>query len=175
MTSEFLRPMIEDDLESVLSWRNHPDIRDYMYATHEITSKEHRKWFKGATQNSAIRLLIFEQDNIARGFLNLTIGRCPSVADWGFYVAPDSPKGTGRALGGCALCYVFQKLQLHKLCGEALSFNKRSIIFHEALGFRREGLLRDQHCAKGIFHDVVRFGLLASEWELSLEEQKRNE
>jgi UDP-4-amino-4,6-dideoxy-N-acetyl-beta-L-altrosamine N-acetyltransferase len=53
---------------------------------------------------------------------------------------------------------------LHKLCGQALAFNERSIRFHQNLGFRREGVLRQQHFDGEQYHDVVCFGLLASEW-----------
>lgn len=173
--SQRLRPMTEADLQQVLSWRNHPDIRRYMYTSHEIKSDEHRQWFAKATKNPAVHLLIFEQNNIAQGFVNLTNGRCAEVADWGFYIAPEGPKGIGRALGNCALTYAFEELNLHKVCGQALSFNQRSITFHEKLGFQREGLLRDQHCADGVFYDVLYFGLLASEWQLNIREKMSND
>jgi RimJ/RimL family protein N-acetyltransferase len=87
------------------------------------------------------------------------------VADWGFYLAPDAPKGSGRELGKQALDYAFTQLGLHKVCGQALGFNKRSIAFHTALGFTEEGCLREQHFNDGKFHDVVCFGLLSHEWQ----------
>jgi RimJ/RimL family protein N-acetyltransferase len=81
-----LRPMTESDLEQVLQWRNHPEVRRYMYTTHEIRLEEHRKWFMNATTNPAIELLIYEQGGKAQGFVNITRTRCPEVADWGFYL-----------------------------------------------------------------------------------------
>jgi UDP-4-amino-4,6-dideoxy-N-acetyl-beta-L-altrosamine N-acetyltransferase len=157
--------MTEADLEQVLSWRNHPDVRRYMYTTHEIGLDEHRKWFAGASTNSATDLMIYENEGQARGFVNITRTPCPKLADWGFYLAPDAPKGTGRSLGGLALAYAFGVLGLHKICGQALSFNERSITFHKALGFTKEGDLRDQHFDGDEFHDVVCFGLLKYEWQ----------
>jgi len=159
-----LRPMTESDLEHVLQWRNHPEVRRYMYTTHEIQLDEHRKWFSAMSDNPAIELLIYEQDDKPLGFVNITRTRCREVADWGFYLAPGAPKGTGRELGKRALNYAFAHMKLHKLCGQALGFNERSILFHKRLGFTEEGRLREQHCDGSQFHDVVCFGLLSRGW-----------
>lgn len=170
MKDHSLRPMTESDLEQVLQWRNHPEVRRYMYTTHEIRLEEHRQWFMNATTNPAIELLIYEQGGKAQGFVNITRTRCPEVADWGFYLAPDAPKGSGRELGKQALNYAFTELSLHKVCGQALEFNERSIAFHNRLGFTEEGRLRDQHFDGDQFHDVVCFGLLNREWQAQIKD-----
>jgi UDP-4-amino-4,6-dideoxy-N-acetyl-beta-L-altrosamine N-acetyltransferase len=162
--------MNESDLEQVLKWRNHPDVRSYMYSTHEIRMDEHRAWYAHASKNPAKALLIYERDGQACGFVNITRTRCPAVADWGFYLAPDAPRGSGRGLGTHALNYAFAQLGLHKVCGQALGFNARSIAFHTRLGFTEEGRLRDQHFDGDQFHDVVCFGLLSNEWQEPAEE-----
>jgi RimJ/RimL family protein N-acetyltransferase len=87
------------------------------------------------------------------------------IADWGFYMAPDAPKGSGRQLGLVSLSQAFTKLNLHKVCGEALAYNNRSILFHQALGFQQEGTLRDEHFDGERYHNVIRFGLLSHEWQ----------
>jgi len=166
MIEHRLRPMAESDLEQVLEWRNHPDIRRYMYSTHAIRMDEHRRWYTNASKNPAIALLIYEQGEEAKGFVNITRTRCPEVADWGFYLAPNAPKGSGRELGKHALNYAFTHLGLHKVCGQALGFNERSIIFHKRLGFTEEGRLREQHFDGKQFHDVVCFGLLSNDWQV---------
>ncbi|SOB76688.1 UDP-4-amino-4,6-dideoxy-N-acetyl-beta-L-altrosamine N-acetyltransferase [Marinobacter sp. LV10R510-11A] len=170
MTDEYrLRTMTEGDLEQVLEWRNHPEVRRYMYTTHEISLDEHRKWFAGASINPAIDLMIYEKDGEGLGFINFTRTRCPEVADWGFYLTPHAPKGTGRSLGNHALAIAFRTLGLHKVCGQALGFNERSIAFHKAQGFTKEGNLRDQHFDGKEFHDVACFGLLKHEWQTKVE------
>ena len=156
--------MHERDLEQVLSWRNHPDIRRYMYTQHEISLEEHTSWFARVSQDPERHLLVFEVDAIPLGFINIHQIAPGGIADWGFYAAPDAPKGTGRTLGDAALLYAFKTVGLHKLCGQALVFNERSIRFHLDLGFQREGVLRHQHFDGQHYHDVLCFGLLASEW-----------
>lgn len=158
--------MTERDLEQVLSWRNHPEVRSYMYSQHKITLEEHTRWFSRAMQDPKRHLLIFEINGTPRGFFQINHVANGGIADWGFYAAPDAPQGTGRELGKSALQYAFETLGLHKLCGQALAFNKRSIHFHLSLGFQREGCLRQQHFDGEQYHDVECFGILASEWLL---------
>lgn len=157
--------MEKADLEMVLQWRNHPEVRRYMYTTHEIELNEHQEWFEKVAVNPEVNLLIYELNEAAQGFVNITRTRCAEVGDWGFYLAPGAPRGSGGELGRQALNYGFAQLRLHKLCGQALGFNERSIAFHKTLGFTEEGRLRDQHFDGNQFHDVVCFGLLKGEWE----------
>lgn len=159
-----VRPMTYEDLEQVLAWRNHEEVRRYMYSQHEISLVEHAGWFERASQDPSRYLLVFENNTVPLGFINLHRIGPGGVADWGFYAAPDAPKGTGHQLGREVLRYAFGKLELHKLCGQALAYNERSIKFHLGFGFRQEGILRDQHFDGQGYHDVVCFGLLAAEW-----------
>lgn len=159
-----IRSMTEADLATVLSWRNHPEVRRYMYTSHEIKLEEHQKWFALANDNPDIALLIYEEDGEPKGFVNFTRSRSKKVADWGFYIAPGAAKGTGRRLGHSALSHAFSCLGLHKVCGQALGFNERSISFHLSLGFMEEGRLREQHFDGEEYQDVVCFGLLEKEW-----------
>ena len=159
-----VRSMKESDLERVLSWRNHPEIRRYMYTQHEISLEEHARWFTQESQDPDRHLLLFEIDTTPLGFINIQQISSGGIADWGFYVAPGAPKGTGHALGQATLQYAFAMAGLQKLCSQALAFNERSIRFHLRLGFQREGALRQHHFDGQQYHDVVCFGLLASEW-----------
>lgn len=169
MTTEskgVLRPLHSDDLELVRAWRNHPDIRHYMYTRHTIGHEEHQRWFRQADTDPDKHLLIFELEGVPTGFVNLTIvDHVASRAEWGFYLAPDAPRGSGTLLGQHALTYLFMELKQHKLCGEALAYNQRSIHFHERLGFRQEARLRDHHFDGSQYHDVIGFGLLVGEWQ----------
>ncbi len=159
-----LRPMTKGDLERVLAWRNHLEVRRYMYTQHEISLEEHKHWFSRASQDPETHLLVFEIAGIPLGFVSIQRISSGGVADWGFYAAPEAPKGTGHALGQAAVRFAFEAIGLHKLCGRAFSFNERSIRLHLNLGFQHEGVLRQQHYDGQHYHDIVHFGLLAKEW-----------
>jgi UDP-4-amino-4,6-dideoxy-N-acetyl-beta-L-altrosamine N-acetyltransferase len=168
-----LRPMVCADLERVLSWRNHPDVRRFMYARGLISGEQHQRWFEEASDNPGKRLLIFESSHGPAGLVNFSVARSSGsaavlslggIADWGFYAAPAAPKGTGRRLGAAALDFAFEQLCLHKVCGEALATNARSIRLHESLGFRSEGIRRDQYHDGDNYQNVACFGILKDEW-----------
>ncbi|RUO30007.1 UDP-4-amino-4,6-dideoxy-N-acetyl-beta-L-altrosamine N-acetyltransferase [Aliidiomarina sedimenti] len=159
---ETLRQVDVTDLPILRRWRNHPDIRRYMYTQHEITAHEHQAWFERMQTNPQVHLLMYVEDGTPRGYAQLTVKA--HRADWGFYVSPDAKKGTGRKLGHTVLDYAFHELQLEKVCGEALSFNEGSIAFHKALGFTHEGTLRAHACIRSDFVDVFCFGLLKADW-----------
>ncbi len=156
--------MASSDLDIVLTLRNHPEIRRYMLTRHEISTAEHAQWFRRASKNRAIKLLIFEVDGICSGFVQFKETLHPQVVEWGFYAAPNAPKGTGRKLGLAAIQYAFESENLHKICGQALSWNHPSVEFHRSLGFAQEGVLRDQHFDGTTYHDLICFGLLKHEW-----------
>lgn len=160
----YLRKMVEDDLSFVLQWRNHPDVRRYMYTQHEITPEEHAQWFSRICHDDTQGSFIFVIDDALLGYVNFKRIAASAVADWGFYLAPDAPKGTGIQLGTAALSYAFQQMKLHKVCGQALGYNEKSKGFHLRLGFKREGVLRLHHFDGKDYHDVECFGLLANEW-----------
>ncbi len=162
-----VRPMVHADLARVLAWRNHLEVRRFMYTQHEITLNEHQRWFEGALQDPRKHLLIFEFSGKPLGFVNFSELACSGVADWGFYAAPEAPKGSGRLLGHAALDHAFTQLKLHKVCGQALAHNERSIRFHQTLGFQQEGTLRDQHFDGEQYRHVFCFGLLSNEWRFS--------
>lgn len=163
--SGMLRPLQATELEMVRKWRNHPDVRRYMYTQHTVGREEHQRWFEHAASNPDKHLMIFERCGVPSGFVNVTIvDPTARRAEWGFYLAPDAEKGSGSLLGRLTLAYVFTDLAQHKLCGEALAYNHRSIRFHERLGFRQEAKLRDHHFDGSQYHDVIGFGLIATEW-----------
>jgi len=159
-----VRRMTRADLGMVLAWRNHESVRDFMYTQHEITPLEHVHWFERALQDANRHLLVYEENQKPSGFVNFTAYEGSRNAVWGFYAAPNVPKGVGRRMGQAALRYGFDQSGFHKISGEALAHNEKSIRFHLSLGFSQEGVLKDHFFDSGQYHDVVCLGLLASEW-----------
>lgn len=159
-----IRKMLINDLDLVLSWRNHPNIRQYMFTKNEITPEEHRQWFEKSLQDAGRYLLIFQIDECPLGFINFDKSKEGANAEWGFYVSPNAPKGTGQKLGLAALNFGFGELDFHKIYGKVVEFNKKSIQFHLNLNFKQEANLREHFFDGNHYHDVVCFGILRNEW-----------
>lgn len=159
-----LRDMTSEDLEMVFHWRNHPEIRKCMFNNSEIVYDAHVKWFKSVKKSNSRQLLIYEEAGIPLGFVNISETVEGAIGDWGFYLSPESIKGTGKRLGKDVLSFAFNEMQLHKICGQVLAFNDKSIGFHKTMGFKLEGILKQQHYDGEKYHDVFHFGLLKSDW-----------
>lgn len=159
-----VRLMQSDDLANVLSWRNHQDVRRYMYTSREITTAEHAAWFESARYDATRQLLIFEINRQPSGFVNFKHLPEAASAIWGFYLAPGVPKGTGKILGQVAMNYAFDVLILKNVYAEVLGFNERSIKFHHRLGFALEHVKPKFYFDGQDYHDVHCFSLSREEW-----------
>lgn len=164
MPDALVRQMTEADLEQVLQWRNHPAVRSHMFDPRDIALADHRAWFARQNDDALATLLVFEREGRPSGFIQLHERRGQRAGEWGFYAAPDAPRGSGRLLGRATMNHAFQQMGWHKVNGLTLASNERSIRLHQALGFRLEGQLREHHFNGTAHVDVCSFGLLASEW-----------
>lgn len=166
-----LRPMKEVDLNLVLSWRNHLEVRQYMYTQKEISLAEHTLWFKSASVDKDRALLILEVDTVPCGYVNFRFNE-PGQAVWGFYLAPNSPKGTGKLLGRAATEYGFNVLGLETIWGEVLHDNVSSQNFHLHQGFVLKPILPEETAGHSKIGNVRIYLLTKRSWQLR---QGRNE
>src|SRR5262245_27405092 len=74
-------------------------------------------------------------------------------------------KGYGREAVMIFLRYFFRELRYQKCTALVYAFNERSIRFHEALGFKFEGRLRNMCYTNGEYFDELYFGLTVAEWD----------
>jgi RimJ/RimL family protein N-acetyltransferase len=73
-------------------------------------------------------------------------------------------KGAGKRATRAVVEYGFKQLNLHRCYLSVLKTNERAITLYERLGFRTEGVLRDEQFRDGKYVDVVVMGILESEW-----------
>ncbi len=161
-----IRPMAEEDLDLVLVWRNSERIRAVSYTDHVIGIEEHRAWFERADAGQSTLPLVFECEGRPVGVVNATaVDRGQGSCTWGFYIgAEDAPRGAGRAMGYCALEYLFERIDLRTVRGEALASNEVSIRWQQGLGFEKETVLPAHAEKHGKREDVVVLGMSATTW-----------
>lgn len=155
----FIRLMKTNDLQLVRRWRNHDSVRSCMFNQNEISQHEHEKWFLEKSNQSNQHLLIFEIHGAPEGFISFNI-KDDLEADWGFYKSPNSPRGTGKLLGSCALDYAFKKIGLSKINAKVIISNENSLIFHRRLGFIEEKKINKNY----VNYNVINFSLSKNKW-----------
>lgn len=161
-----LENLTENELPMLLNWRNKEVIRNVMMNSELISWNQHNQWFNNYQRNQSSQTKIFYFDNIPYGVLNIQgIDVENQKCEWGFYIGDEySPLGMGSLLGYASLNYIFQDLGIRKLTAEVLSYNTKSIKFHEKFGFINEGRLRKHIIKNNQFIDIVIYGMFKEEW-----------
>ncbi|MGH6955603.1 MAG: UDP-4-amino-4,6-dideoxy-N-acetyl-beta-L-altrosamine N-acetyltransferase [Caulobacteraceae bacterium] len=162
-----LRPLLTEDADRVLAWRNSPDVRAYMYTDHVITRAEHARWIAGVEGDEGRRYFIIEADGAPVGLANLyDIDRRHQRCAWAYYLADPAVRGLG--LGSYVeywmLEFVFEGLKLDKLWCEVLASNEPVWRLHETFGFTVEARFRGHVIKQRKRVDVLGLGMLADDW-----------
>jgi len=160
-----LRDMQPDDLEMVRSWRNHPNVRCHMLTQHEISAEEHAQWFGRVQQDPQRHVVLVHEQQQPLGLVHFTPVNPHGVVDWGFYLTPQAPKGSGSKLARMALDFAFKQQGWHKVCGQVISINAASRRFHLKMGFTLEGVWRQQVWINREWLSLWCYGLLADDWK----------
>ncbi|MDH3892461.1 MAG: UDP-4-amino-4,6-dideoxy-N-acetyl-beta-L-altrosamine N-acetyltransferase [candidate division Zixibacteria bacterium] len=161
-----LRRLREDDLPTVLTWRNSQRIRANMYTDHIITNHEHRDWYRQTANDDHSRYPIIEYKGQPMGLSYFTnIDRVNGTCMWGFYVGDEeAPRGTGTVLGFLSMNFIFVREQLREVGGEALAFNVPSQKLFNRLGFSNNGCRSKPVVKNGSDTEVIMFSLQRNQW-----------
>ncbi|MFH4258578.1 UDP-4-amino-4,6-dideoxy-N-acetyl-beta-L-altrosamine N-acetyltransferase, partial [Acinetobacter baumannii] len=68
-----LRLLGHDDLEMVLQWRNHDDIRKWMVNSDIITLSDHFAWFERNKNRTDRLFYIFEYQQQPQGYISFVM------------------------------------------------------------------------------------------------------
>lgn len=157
-----------DDLGMIMNWRTMPEVSSYMYTDFKPDIEKQKSWFETISMDKSRLDWIINLDNEDVGLVSIVkIDRLNQRCEWAYYLASPNVrgKGVGRSVEINILSYVFDELNLNKLCCEVFVANDKVIKIHEKYGSQIEGTRREQVRKDGRFHDIVEMGILRSEWE----------
>lgn len=146
----------------VLEWRNHLNVRKWMYNNQPIGLEEHLAYIKGLASDNKNSSWLIKSDGKYVGIASLhRLDVYHRHGFLGIYGCPDSVVN-GR---GDILMYVIKKiakdvLGLHTLKLEVFEDNEHAINYYEKHGFVREGVLREFVRVGGEYKDVFIYGCL---------------
>ena len=154
-------------IEKIRLWRMSKEVTNYMYTDPVMTPVEQKQWFERVRFDKTKKFWVINVDGLDVGLVSLyDIDRVNGRCFWAYYLADPSVrgKGVGGAIELNMLRYVFEEMNLNKLCCEVLSSNEKVVEIHKKFGSKVEGLFRKHICKNGVLLDVVRLGILKSEW-----------
>lgn len=153
-----------EDLKYLNEWRN--DLENKIMAQGyrlPVTLLQDEDWIRRKMSNTHGDELFFVVEEINEvkpiGLIQLTnIDYISGTAVWGFIIGDKSKRGKGYSVEAPLLLfeYAFNVLNLRKIYGYPLSYNKATLEMHKKIGVvHEEGCLKKQYFLNGVYHDVL--------------------
>lgn len=163
-----LRKVKENDLEKIMNWRMQPFITKYMYTDPQLTMEDQKRWYEAIQKNDCKYWVICCDRHDIGLFYFYKIDYVNLRGDWGCYIAEQDFNGKG--IGKLLLCniydYGFNKLNLNKLCCEALEGNVKAISLYKKSGAEIEGIRKEHVIKNGEKLTIVEMAILRSKWDV---------
>jgi len=171
-----LRPLKIEDLERTHEWRNNIEL---IKLTQGIrfpkTMEMDKEWFDIALNDKSNRNIYFGIDEIISnefiGIIQLNnIDYISGTCNWGFILGEINNRGRGYSIDAPELLfdYAFNILNLRKITGYRIAFNKAAYFMHQSLGgFIEEGILTKHVYFDNKYHDVIILSLFKEDYQNS--------
>ncbi len=129
-----------DEKKMVLQWRNHPDIRKWMFTRDEITLKEHLQYIDSLKKREDRLYFLVKKDDKAVGVIDFTnIDIKNKTAEFGIYAKPGL-RGVGNILMELIIGYAFKNLGVSTLVSEVFKENGAAIKLYSRYNFNQTGI-----------------------------------
>lgn len=126
----------DEEKRMVLEWRNHPDVRRWMFNNSPIHYQDHLHFIESLEKNRESIYMLVKEKKRPIGVINLTkIDRKKGNAHIGIYGNPFL-HGKGGLLMATLVQYAYGKLSLKKLIAEVFIENDRALRLYSRYGFK---------------------------------------
>ncbi len=167
-TNVYLRPLDRGDAPAFVTWLNDPDLRRNLLASRPMTLRAEEEFIDALATGDRITLGLALRDGdrlIGGTGLHDIEPRCRR-ATFGILIGPPEERGKGHGTEATRLMvgYAFDTLNLNKVCLQVYEYNPGGVRAYEKVGFRREGVLRQDTYRDGRYWDTIVMGILREEW-----------
>ena len=150
-----------EEKELIRKWRNHINIRKWMFTDHTISKEEHESYLKNLRNDTKNYCWLVKINDLPLGIISLNeVDFKNKNAYAALNTDPNNLKpGSGIFLFRMLINMGFKVFGLHTLKGEIIEGN-RVLDLHKALGFVEEGRLREFVFKEGKWKDVLITGMI---------------
>ncbi|KZL94097.1 GNAT family N-acetyltransferase [Clostridium magnum] len=168
----YLTSIEREDLHKLMHWRNREDFRKYFREYREINTDMQNKWFESKVLNDPSTIM-FSIKRVSDDELLGCCGLCyinwvHRHADLSLYIGLNNIyiDEEGYAEESCRLLfkYGFNELGLNKIWTEIYEFDMKKIKLYSELGFKKDGVLRQNYFYDGKLWDSYVFSILQGEF-----------
>ncbi|MFD2045429.1 GNAT family N-acetyltransferase [Ornithinibacillus salinisoli] len=166
----YVRPIEKEDLD----WFYHKALWENegrrLTGTQAVFSRSGlQNWFENAVEDSGrIDLIICLQKNDQpigeMAMLDINHINRNAIVRISIFEKDYWGNGYGTEALSLLIEFGFEIYNLHRIGLDVFSFNKRGIKAYEKLGFKQEGIIRDELFYNGQYHDSILMGVLKDEF-----------
>ncbi|MDO8523329.1 MAG: GNAT family protein [bacterium] len=159
-----LKPLKKGDIGNIMNWVNDPEIVKNFQNFKGFTRSEELKFIKKILKSKNDRVF-----SIFRRSDGKYIGQCAinqispqnKLGRFGIFITKENwGNGFAEEAIGHLLHIAFSKLKLHKVWGVCWVTNKKAWHIYQKLGFKKEGILKDEYYWHGRYHDLIRMTVI---------------
>jgi RimJ/RimL family protein N-acetyltransferase len=165
----YLKPMEEADITNRVRWINDPDIQDTLNYVTPVSLARTKKWFNKMIDDfTRYEFSIYSVETDEQiGFCGLFNIEKPEMKAESHAVIGEKKYwkgGFGTETLKILMEYGFKELGLNRIYGYQRIHNNSSHRMVEKLGWKREGLLRQNKFSHGKLHDVYIVSILREDY-----------
>ena len=135
--------LTEAEIQLIWEWRNHIEIRKWMYNDHIIPIENHIQFIDGLKNNTAKQYWLVQRRNIGVGVMSV-VDIKEKNGEWGYYIAPKfHEKSLGVEFYYYSLEYLFRMTEMECLYGYALVKNIAANSLNDLFGFDKELVVKE--------------------------------
>jgi ribosomal-protein-alanine N-acetyltransferase len=166
----YLRPLEREDAPALAAWINDPEVRRTLNRYQPINLREEEEFITRSAQSEhdlGLGIVLTDGDRLigAAGLHRMDFKNrhaCFGIfigdkAEWG--------KGHGHEATSLLLKHGFETLNLNRIWLMVFEYNLRGIRAYERLGFKREGVLREDVFNEGRYWNTYLMAMLRQEWD----------
>ena len=175
----YLRSIERDDLGRCHAWMNDEDLRATLAQRYPMSLAKEADWVERVTRGQdpsemTFAICLIQGDRHIGNCGFEAIDRDNGTATFGILIGEADCRGQGLGEEAArTLCrWGFDELRLHKIRLDVYEGNP-AVKTYERVGFRKEGLLREDVFRRGRRLDVIRMGLLKDELRASKPGKRR--
>lgn len=164
----YLRALERADAPCLAAWLNDPEVTRTLVHRGPISLRAEEEFIEQVGRDAhalVLGIVLREGDRLigATGLDQLDFrnrharfGVFLDKGEWG--------KGHGTEATRLMVGHAFETLNLHRVWLHVYAYNARGLRVYENLGFRTEGVLRQDNYREGRYWDTVVMGVLRDEW-----------
>jgi UDP-4-amino-4,6-dideoxy-N-acetyl-beta-L-altrosamine N-acetyltransferase len=155
-----LREIEEDDLNSIVKWRNDPDILRWLFSYSPLNKTKQIRWYEKYLDDYTQQTFIIEvkEEKIPIGTVGLTsIDYKNQIAELGVLIGDEGwqNKGMGKEALDLLIRFVFDEMNIRKIKATVFEENIPAIRLYKSCGFVEEGALQKEVYKNGEFKSVM--------------------